>query len=61
MIFKCPFCGSEKLMIDTPYLAPVTHDPIQTYCCKKQRDNAKFTEKRYTAGNRPSVENVSKL
>lgn len=59
--FKCPFCGSAKLLVDTPYLTPVTHEPIQQYCCKKQHDNALFVQKKYTPGNRPSIDNVSKV
>ena len=61
--FKCPFCGSQKLKIETPYIKPVTHERETTYCCRKQAKNQEFVEKRYHPiyGIKPSVESISTL
>lgn len=61
--FKCPFCGSQKLKIDTPFLKPVTHEPIQTFCCRPQAKNQEFIKKRYhpTLGRKPTTEEVSEI
>jgi len=49
--FKCSFCGSDKLMIDTPYIEktktwPIEYKKKQTYCCKPQAKNQEY-EKRF--------------
>jgi len=44
---KCPFCGSKKIIIDTPYIDPITHEKETTYCCKEMRQNYRFVDTRY--------------
>lgn len=35
---KCPFCNSEKIMVETPYIN--RHgEKITTYCCLAQKKN----------------------
>lgn len=38
---KCPFCGSTKMVIDTPYIDRFG-DKITTYCCAAQDKNQKY-------------------
>lgn len=60
--WSCPFCGSDKLKIDTPYLKPVTHEPIQTFCCRSQAKNNEYIKKRYDPRdmNKPDKDDVSR-
>jgi len=60
--YKCPFCGSKELMVTTPYLKPVTHEPIRTPCCKAQAKNMEYSKKRFDPRNpnRPSLDEISK-
>ena len=61
----CPFCGSKELRIKTPYLKPVTHEPITTFCCKSQAQNQKYINRNYdpTRPNQKKIthDDVSKL
>ena len=43
---KCPFCGSEEIRLQTPYVTRVTHTPEYTFCCKSQAKNHEYTNKR---------------
>lgn len=60
--WKCPFCGSDKLRIETPYLKPVTHEPITTFCCRSQAKNNQYIKNRYDPrdSNRPDADDVSR-
>lgn len=45
--FKCEFCGSKTMMIETPYMErtsdwPPKYVPTKTYCCKTQAKNQKY-------------------
>ena len=42
---KCPFCGSEEQRIETPYIKPVTHEPITTWCCRAQARNREYLKR----------------
>jgi hypothetical protein len=44
---KCPFCGSKKIMIDTPFIDPITKDRQQTFCCKEMAKNYNFVDHTY--------------
>ena len=62
---KCAFCGSKELRIKTPYLKPVTHEPITTWCCKAQAKNQEYIRRNYDP-TRPyqkkiTTEDASKL
>lgn len=61
--FKCPFCGSKKLKVKSPYLKPVTHEAETSYCCRSQAKNQEFVDKHFHSiyGDKPSAESVSKL
>ena len=41
----CPFCGSEQIIVDTPFFDPVTEKPETTFCCGYQKQNAKNERK----------------
>jgi hypothetical protein len=59
---KCPFCGSEKLKIKTPYLDKFG-EPIFTFCCNSQKRNDVYVKthtSRYD-GSKPSLEDVIKF
>jgi hypothetical protein len=59
---KCPFCGSEKIKIETPYLNK-HGETIMTFCCSAQKQNEKYV-KAHTSrmtGDKPSVEDVIKF
>jgi len=60
---KCPFCGSKDIVVETPYIDRVTQKPKTTICCKAQRNNSDYREKRYgpVSNDQPSAEEVSKL
>lgn len=50
--FKCPFCGSTKLHLKTPYTKknkkwPIGYEAETTYCCLKQAKNQEYREKRF--------------
>lgn len=60
--FKCPFCGSDKLYYEAPYVELNNngeYEPKKTFCCKEQQANHRFV-KRYDEDSRPDVEEVSK-
>lgn len=59
---KCPFCGSSKLKLDTPYIDRVTRKPVQTFCCKAQATNATYINKRFdpSRSDAPKPEDVAK-
>jgi hypothetical protein len=59
---KCPFCGSDKTKIDTPYINK-HGEKITSYCCNAQRQNDKYI-KAHTSrqtGDKPSAEDVIKF
>ena len=60
--WKCPFCGSNKLRYDAPYVElskSGTYEPKQAFCCKQQQANHRFV-KRYDEESRPDPEEVGK-
>lgn len=60
--WKCPFCGSDKLRYDTPYVElnkSGEYTPKKTFCCKQQQTNHRFVE-RYGEESRPDPEEVGK-
>lgn len=59
---KCPFCGSEKTMIDTPYIDRVTGEYKKTFCCKSMKKNYDFVNKRYDPiyGDAPDPVSIAK-
>jgi hypothetical protein len=59
---KCPFCGSEKLKIETPYI-DVFGEKIYTPCCNSQKKNESYI-KAHTSrfdGSKPEPEDVIKF
>jgi len=58
----CPFCGSKDLIIDTPFIDRITRQPKRVPCCKGQKTNIEFRDKRYHEGEeKPELEDISKL
>ena len=57
--FKCPFCGSDKLKIETGYLTKFG-DKEFTYCCPAQATNHKYINKSFTQDSRPDPEDITK-
>lgn len=59
---KCPFCGSEEILIKTPYVDRITGESETTYCCKAQAQNHKYINRHTNSrtGERPSWEEVAK-
>ena len=60
---KCPFCGSKKIFLETPFIDPITKEHGKTFCCSAQKKNHEYIKKRYSPFdvNKPSVEDISKL
>lgn len=63
--FHCPFCGSDKLKIETPFVEMTSWKEYAnktTYCCATQAKNQKYIKDRYdkTREGNPSTEDVSK-
>ena len=62
----CPFCGSEEIYLDTPYVETSGHkidefQPIKTICCPAQKKNADYILKNFHPDDAPSLEEISKL
>lgn len=63
--FKCPFCGSDKLKIETPFVEMKgwkEYENKTTYCCGAQAKNQKYIRDRYdqTRTDNPQSDDVSK-
>lgn len=63
---KCPFCGSEKIRIETPFVRAtgVGADDFEhetTYCCSAQKVNAEYRRKNFHPDDAPDEEDISKL
>ena len=56
---RCPFCGSEKIKVTTPYIDKFG-DKIESFCCLSQKRNNNYAEKRFGRDNKPSPESVAK-
>ena len=60
----CPFCGSEKVIIDTPYLDKFGQK-ITSYCCNAQKKNHEYVRARFNwrapFDEQMTAEDVSKL
>lgn len=62
---KCPFCGSDKTMIETPYVElnrEGEYVPKKTPCCNAQAHNIQYVKKRFDPRdtNNPDPEEVAK-
>lgn len=60
---KCPFCGSDKIRLETPYVAlndQGEYAPTKTFCCASQRRNAEYVKKRFSPDdpNKPDPKEV---
>ena len=61
--FKCPFCGSDKLRYEAPYVElnkQGEYVPKTTFCCKQQATNQKFIDRRFKEEDKPELDEVSK-
>jgi len=60
---KCPFCGSPKTMVETPYIDRWTGEHKLTPCCTSQKVNMDYVKNSMSPyqENKPTVEDVSKL
>jgi len=61
----CPFCGSAKIRLETPYVKSTgdlgEYEPETTYCCTAQKVNANYIKKNFHPDDAPDAESVSKL
>lgn len=60
---KCPFCGSEKTRIETPFVDRVTGEQLKSYCCNAAKKNAGYVARRYDprfSDTIPTPEEVAK-
>ena len=56
--WKCPFCGSKELKLETGNLTRFG-DKQYTFCCGAQAANDKYRMKSFGPDNRPDLEDVS--
>lgn len=63
---KCPFCGSEQMVQDTPYIELKEngqYEPATRYCCKAQAMNRRYQSKHFSKlddiDNTPDIEEAS--
>lgn len=63
---KCTFCGSEKILTETPYVElkeigeagkPI-YAPKMQFCCRAQEQNHKYRNK--FVGQKPSIEDIER-
>ena len=59
MFNKCPFCGSDKIKVSTPYVDKFGKK-IESFCCLSQKRNSNYADKRYKHEERPKAEDISK-
>lgn len=60
----CNFCKSEQILKKTPYveLKPSgKYEPVESFCCKAQEQNAAYIRKRFRPNEAPKLEEVAKL
>lgn len=63
---KCPFCGSEQVMVKSPYIElgdrVGEYTPVMKYCCQASRKNAKYVTKHFdpSRGENPTMEEVAR-
>lgn len=61
----CPFCGAEKIRIETPFVRSTgdtnEYEPETTFCCTAQKVNADYIQKNFHPDDAPNEEDVSKL
>lgn len=57
---NCKFCGSEKLLLETPYLNAFG-EKITTPCCEAQKRNAEYLRRNYDPSNGrvPTLDEIS--
>lgn len=62
--WKCPFCGSDTLMIPTGYVVSSGdkggHEPETTFCCLAQKRNHEYIKKNYDPDHQPDPDEISK-
>ena len=63
---KCPFCGSEKILLETPYVKlnrKGEYAPQVSYCCNAQKKNGEYQRKRFSPldGKTPTPEEIETL
>ena len=60
---KCNFCGSESIVVDTPYVELKRngeYGPITTFCCRAQKANNQYVASNFKSGEEPDLDDVSK-
>lgn len=57
----CPFCGSDKIRIETPYVDGFGRK-ISTFCCLSQKKNNDYINKHMDlrTGHKPGTEEVAR-
>ena len=68
--FKCPFCGSDKLKLETPYVKTTyvwgangkeeKTEAETRFCCQAQAQNHEFVKKNFDPDHQPTQEEVAK-
>lgn len=70
--WKCPFCGSKELKIETPFMKVSYGTPANpgsgkperqfTYCCRQQAANAKYvsSHRDYKTGETLDIDKIAK-
>ncbi len=56
---SCPFCGSEKYWIETPFMDLITGKKKEVPCCSKQKTNMEYQKKRFVHEDAPSLEEIA--
>jgi hypothetical protein len=61
--FKCNFCGSKELKVQSPYVELKSngeYGPIENFCCQAQKQNALYVKKNFHPDDAPDPDEVSK-
>ncbi len=59
----CPFCGSKNVMVQTPFIDPITKEAKKSFCCNASKKNQTYIDAKYHSiytENKPSLDEVSK-
>ena len=56
---KCPFCGAEKVKLDSPYINK-HGEGITNYCCLAQRKNQEYIKSHTSSYDVSKPDNVDK-
>ena len=64
--FVCPFCKSDKLLVEQPQMIrtkdwPPKYKHATAFCCRSQARNQEYIDKRYDSrfGRIPTLEEVA--